>query len=154
MKTIPVCLILVLCFMVLAAAAKNIPIPDWYLNRSLQTRENELIGYGSDRSPEKARAIARKEIALQIEVQVRSEGRFTLSEINGVVDETAELMISEQVNINLESVYIIKEKEHKRSTTARWDMTIRPSSTGLPSCWQQQTYRGKHTTTTCGKHHL
>jgi hypothetical protein len=100
--------------MVLAAAAKNIPIPDWYLNRSLQTRENELIGYGSDRSPEKARAIARKEIALQIEVQVRSEGRFTLSEINGVVDETAELMISEQVNINLESVYIIKEKEHKK----------------------------------------
>ncbi|HOY85040.1 MAG TPA: hypothetical protein PLQ80_07070 [Candidatus Syntrophosphaera sp.] len=114
MKTNTTLLLIIFSVLVLSSGAKNVPIPDWYCSRSLQTAEHELIGYGSDRSPDIAKAQAKKEIAMQIEVQVRSEGKFTLAEINGVVNETAETLISEQVNINLESVYTIREEKLKK----------------------------------------
>jgi hypothetical protein len=88
-------------------AAKPLAMPDWYLK--LQPRPNEIIGYGMHNSIEAAKAAARKDIATSIEIRVSSDNEFSTLEINGKVEEKAQILIKEHIDVYLESVYTVKD---------------------------------------------
>lgn len=81
--------------------------PDWYLH--LRPKPDEIIGYAMDKSVEAAKSAARKDIASQIEIRISTENEFFMLEVNGIVEEKAQVLIKEQVDVSLESVYTIKD---------------------------------------------
>jgi hypothetical protein len=90
----------------------NASPPEWF--RNLPNKDYEIIGYGRSRNPEEAKTLAKKEIANSIQTQIISENVFETSEINGTVNEKANMYLEAKTNVVLDDLKILKEERKKR----------------------------------------
>ncbi len=90
----------------------NASSPEWF--RKLSHKEYEIIGYGSSKSLEEARTMAKKEIANSIQTQIISENIFETSEINDVVNEKMNLYLEAKTDVVLSDLKTVKEEEKKK----------------------------------------
>ncbi len=63
----------------------------------LESKPSEIIGYGIGKGLENAKASARKDIASQVDIRVKSENEFSTLERNGILEEKTHIVINEYV---------------------------------------------------------
>ncbi len=108
MKHLLILVALISAFVLAGSLNAKAPLaPEWF--RNLSKQPNVLIGYASDKDLVTARAMARSEIAGQIEISVSAENEFSTTEQNGVVEEKVQILIREKVDVSLEAVYTLRE---------------------------------------------
>ena len=99
-------------FILIFSIFLNASHPEWF--RKLSHKEFEIIGYGNSKNLEEARAMAQKEIANSIQIQIISENIFETTEINSVVNEKVDLYLEAKTNVVLSDLKTVKEEKKKK----------------------------------------
>lgn len=101
----------ILLFLVFSFLLSASP-PEWF--RKLSHKDYEIIGYGSSKSRDDAKTMAKEEIANSIQTQIISENVFERTDINDVVNEKMSKYIKAKTNVVLSDLITIKEERKKK----------------------------------------
>jgi len=82
--------------------------PSWYVKNSINAKNYEYIGYGEAKSKERAKKLARVDIANSLHIDIKVSSELKTSQQNDNYNESMQQKIEEKTDISLDGVEVVK----------------------------------------------